>query len=388
MKKILLGTTCMVAAGLAGAGAQAAEGLSLSLGGFYTFAGGVVVDEDDDTTYDDNRSNGAFRYEGEIHFKGETVLDNGLTVGNRIELEGQNQGGDQIDEAYVYFRGGFGELRFGADEAALSKCNYAAGNVTSMFGVDTPSYVFSNLGNNQAGTNSPLGYSPAAIQPHYQSTCFGVTGDQLGVRYTTPTLAGITVSGSYQPSGAQDTGQGAGTDDKETGFRNVYGLGAFGEWDLNGISWSIGGGGSWVGDDEVDGEEASMYLIGTKIGFDPFLVGGSVAWYNNNTSDFSANAAVAPDSDFFVFNIGGEYSMDAWAVGLEWSRGYYEVTSSDDEDVLDMISLNTAYQLGPGIELDGQIMYLDYKSDNNSTLGGLESDYDSFEVDAGIALSF
>ena len=49
----------------------------------------------------------------EVYFKMRGELDNGLKIGGRIELEGEN-GGDQIDQAYLTLSGGFGQLRLGA----------------------------------------------------------------------------------------------------------------------------------------------------------------------------------------------------------------------------------------------------------------------------------
>jgi len=39
--------------------------------------------------------------------------------GARIELEGETSS-DQIDEAWIYFSGGFGEVRIGSDDEALA----------------------------------------------------------------------------------------------------------------------------------------------------------------------------------------------------------------------------------------------------------------------------
>jgi len=44
-----------------------------------------------------------------------TVLDNGLEVGVRIEIEGETQG-DQLDENYAWIEGSFGTFRFGNDD--------------------------------------------------------------------------------------------------------------------------------------------------------------------------------------------------------------------------------------------------------------------------------
>ena len=102
MKHILLGTTALVAAGLMAGPAAAQQGVQLGLGGFYFGALGGNVDEDFDANgfSDNDKNTWDFKQDVEVHFLGETTLDNGLTVGARIELEAQQQD-DQIDEVWA-----------------------------------------------------------------------------------------------------------------------------------------------------------------------------------------------------------------------------------------------------------------------------------------------
>src|SRR3546814_9216675 len=70
------------------------------------------------------------------------------TLFRSVELEGQTSG-DQIDETYAYFSGGFGEIRFGdEDEAAALTCVGEPGSVTANFGVNSPNEAFNNAGVN------------------------------------------------------------------------------------------------------------------------------------------------------------------------------------------------------------------------------------------------
>jgi hypothetical protein len=73
------------------------------------------------------------------------VLDNGLTVGARVELEGQTSS-DQIDAVYAYFSGGFGEIRFGDTGEAMAQLCYVAPTASGIFGADSPNFNFSNAG--------------------------------------------------------------------------------------------------------------------------------------------------------------------------------------------------------------------------------------------------
>src|SRR5262249_47516984 len=86
--------------------------------------GGVVIDDLStkpiDVSEDHVLRDYVFKQDVEVYFLGETNLDNGLTVGARVELEGQTSG-DQIDAVYAYFSGGFGEIRFGDTSEALGQ---------------------------------------------------------------------------------------------------------------------------------------------------------------------------------------------------------------------------------------------------------------------------
>ena len=114
MKHVLLGTTALVAAGFVVGQAQAADPIKLTLGGFYGAAAGAEIGGNNaNGSPSDNRQHGAFKNNVEIYFNGSTTLDNGLTAGVHIELEGNNSAGKTIDEVFMYFKGGFGEFRFG-----------------------------------------------------------------------------------------------------------------------------------------------------------------------------------------------------------------------------------------------------------------------------------
>lgn len=90
--------------------------IEVSIGGFH---GQFVSYVDQDNVGD--RSNGRsgkltpvdVTSDSEIHFNGRTTLDNGITLGFRLELEG-NTAADQIDESYMFVEGGFGRVELGS----------------------------------------------------------------------------------------------------------------------------------------------------------------------------------------------------------------------------------------------------------------------------------
>src|SRR5439155_6383505 len=138
MKKLLLGSTALVAGGLMAAPAMAADPIKIGLGGYYQFfvnAGGI------ESVYALNGNSIQYKglslyQEGEIYFNGQTKLDNGTTIGLQVELEGWNQptngvavstgsgaqnisgSSRQIDEAYLFAFGDWGRVEFGSRDQA------------------------------------------------------------------------------------------------------------------------------------------------------------------------------------------------------------------------------------------------------------------------------
>ena len=137
MQKLLILGTALIAAGMLAHGPAAAENIKLSLSGHFN-AAVMVIDQDLDV----NTRNHAFDREAEIFFRGSTILDNGLTVGVNVELEAESID-DQIDETYLYFKGGFGEIRLGQDDGAMQAMGiYPASAGHSMYGVLFPSHTY------------------------------------------------------------------------------------------------------------------------------------------------------------------------------------------------------------------------------------------------------
>src|SRR5437868_1659871 len=137
MKKVRLGSSALLAAGLATSPAFANDGIKLSLGGFFRTAIDVNIDDHGAGELGNKKYNDGVFSDAEIYFLGKTTLDNGLTVGARVELEGE-QSTDQIDAAYIYFQGGFGETRIGSLKGAMSQLCVSPVGGTANFGAFMP----------------------------------------------------------------------------------------------------------------------------------------------------------------------------------------------------------------------------------------------------------
>jgi predicted porin len=349
MKKQILAGTALTALAAAASGAQAEEPVRLSIGGYYVGAAGFTVGGDD--AIKDVTRPYAFKQDVEVHFSGETTLDNGLTIGVALQLEGQTSE-DQIDNVYAYFSGGWGEVRFGdTSEAMAELCYLSPDGANGIFGSDSPWFNFSNaaVGGGYAGTNG---------------TCYGLDDNSTKIVYFSPTFGGFHFAASYAPDGTEDTRNtlsGAGTrfTNNSGEFSEIVSVGATFEHDFNDVSFVIGGGGTWSLDREADPngvDDASDYNAYVNVSYAGFTFGGATEWRYN----FGAEG-----EDRRVFSTGVSYGIDAWTFGVGWSHGDYEVI--DGEDNLDIIALTAGYALGPGITLAAGIEFDDYDSDSTSS---------------------
>src|SRR5262245_55353357 len=193
MKHSLFGTTALVAIGLLAPAAHAADGVTLHIGGRYMGTAGVVPSQDfspSSGVSDSDVRDYVFKQDVEIYFLGETVLDNGLTVGARVELEGQTSS-DQIDKVYAYFSGGFGELRFGDTAGPYAEMCYLVPSASGIFGADSPNFNFSNAGIAGAGGTN--------------GTCYGLDDNSTKVVYFSPSFGGFQFAASFTPDNTEDT---------------------------------------------------------------------------------------------------------------------------------------------------------------------------------------
>lgn len=385
MKHILLGTTALVAAGLVAGSAEA--NVQLGLGGYYVAAAGVDFSQDDEAGEPgDNTSSDVFRQDVEVYFRGDVTLDNGLTVGATIQLEGQ-QSGDQIDEVWAYFKGGWGQIRFGDDDDAYEQLAYLIPSASNVFGVDTPFFEFAN------------NFGGGGAWAQTNTTIHRISGDGTKIIYFSPNFGGFTFAASWAPDRrGEDTysgfggaaggfGGGGTTGNNNTGqVDDVFAAAINFEHDFNGVNLvlGIGGGhGNWEAPAGAGQDEDIWNFRGHAIvGFAGFTVGAAGSYLEN----FRSSGPTEPD--LWTAGLGATYNWDAWTVGLAWSHGAYETwDNGNDTDTLDVIEITGRYDLGPGISLDGMVGYNKYDS-NSSSLGNFSSSNETWEAGVGFYIGF
>jgi len=446
MKRVLCGTTALVAAGLAAGDTMAASGLKLGITGFYRNSIGASFGNSPTSKFlgpagttfglgNFDRQNVSMRQEIRVNFTGQTTLDNGITVGVLVGLNGESVAksgsSTQVNRAYADFSGKFGLVRVGeANGALVTDCVGDPGNVTSNFGVNSPNESFSDVGYHQTRnqitgvanvSNSAAGYfSTFGVAPMGSiGTCYGIEGKGNKIMYFSPSFGGLTFGISFTPTGGQRRAGGGlsyGTDVTAPGpgnaGNNILSVGADYTHDFGGWNLTVGGGGEWAFTQYTPaggstGNKPSWYQLGFQVGFGHFAVGASGAYYVNYAHAGYAATTAASNDDGWVVSAGASYTIDAWSFGLQGVYGSYQqdafvasgiAGTSAQNETLWGVSLNGAYALGPGISLEGQVAYT--QADYGQLTGGGVSvptplvvgvnanQVHSIEFDLGTAINF
>ena len=346
MKKLLYGTSALVAAGLLSSGpALAADPISLSLGGNFAFAFGWV-NEDDSTGQPGNldRSH-AFAESSEVIFSGNTTLDNGVAVTVQIELEGSTQG-DQIDENFIRFSSdAMGTLELGGRDGAASKMLTLGPLVDFNHGVGVAEFTYVNFGTNDVTFIAPAGRG----------------SDSLKISYFTPVISGFRLGISYEPEPGIDGGDGnrtgavsvdTATDTAaDTAASEFIELGVefvnnFGDVSFRGsVLYAQGsqegtaGAGQFLDDN-------TLWNVGVQLGFGAFTIGGAYQRAEQESGDWNTQ-----EEDDDSYRISATYATGAWLLGVGYGNREIEdnSTAAGAADEASVWGLTAKRTLGPGV---------------------------------------
>ena len=309
MKKLLLGTTALIAAGAFVGAAQADEMMggpvTVGVAGYTTGAIGFASDGDDGT-----RGQQVFNV-FEFAVSGSTTLDNGITVSVSGQV-GRSAGTDEaMDEHHTTLSGSFGSLRIGRTESA-------AFNAT----VPAPG----------AGIGGMLGanYSWFTVAVPGVNTYSGIGAeDAMKVVYTTPNFNGLTLGASYAPNNS---------DANFTG-RSTAGMG---EHTAVGMTYSTSfmeGGSLTLGaafEQASGGGDPSAMKAGVNVSVDQVSFGGSM---------FDL------DGGGMQYDVGASWSEGATELGIQYAH--------DEASDAGSTFAHLTYTLGPGVLVGGQIAAAD-----------------------------
>lgn len=388
MKKVLMGTTALVAAGMMAGAAQAQEEMmeepiSLGVGGYYRAAVGSVSGNDGPRQPEADRHTIGIAQDAEISFSGETTLDNGLTVGVRAQMEvvdgGRLGGGPRVilpgagantsgavDEVWLYFKDDFGQLRLGSVESARQEMTNFAPNGAYNFGVNTPFFTFAT--NSWLATyDDGLGNEDAAKLVYFSPN---FNGFQLGLSWAPDDNDG---GQQYANNSSANAGQ----------FQNQIAIGAaFSQSFMEGSSVRIAAGyetyeaeapaATPCADSAINNCEPSSLHLGATVSFDQVSFGGG--WLKVEQAD---------NQDRTIYDLGLRWSDGPMAAGLMWGSASTGNLGMPDTE-LNRYAVNGTYVLGPGIDLQAQIDF----GENDAPGQNAAADNDWTQFMLGTAITF
>jgi outer membrane protein OmpU len=350
MKKILLGTTAVVALATMSTEAFAADKIKLGLGGFMRhYIGMTNGDETASTSSGVARDKNLSQFSNtEVYFKGDTTLDNGINVAVVMQLEADSAAtADNMDETYVKLSSdAMGALSVGATQHAADDFLVRVPNASNFDWGDTNSWA----GVAATSTTATTTFSPVSND----ITDTGSAGSAK-LKYVTPTFSGVTAYASYsaaEGSGTHDARRLTGTLHDGATMGVAYSgemSGATVDVDLTHMVWG--------------NSDASTTHAGVSVGMAGFTVGGGYSDFNDERSATTAAQQTAQ----------GLVDGNAWELGVGYETGPISVsaaymsaestgtvaTAGDNEDTKWQAS--AAYDLGAGVNLSA--LYFHSKAD-------------------------
>ncbi|MCK5546626.1 MAG: porin [Rhodospirillaceae bacterium] len=347
MKKILMGTTAIIALASFTSQAAAAEKISLGLGGFQKFYVGKVTRGEPTDLHMDM----AAWSNTEVYFKGSTTLDNGVSVSTTIQLEGDADA-TSIDNSYM----------------TISSDSMGAVSLGGMFGAADAMHV-------GAPMIGPNGYGDIAGMDGTLTLTANELGgfgdDTLKGVYMSPDFNGVTVGMSYT------AGEGFG------GASNAKNVPHASSNDHFSAALAYGG--------EMSGAAVDVSLshmndnagnlktnaIGVNVGMNGFTFGGSYHDFSGTGSPGNTGGEL----DGNGYDLGVSYETGAVSVAATYMNSTNDGSTAAGENKDTMWNLGVSYDLGAGVGLVAQ--YYSAKADAEAATA-----VTSKAIIAGIEVSF
>lgn len=354
MKKVLLGSTALVAVGLLAGPAFAQLEFSLS-GSVDVHAG--FSSEDLDV---DRRAYG-ITTDTTLNFDADGVADNGLEYGSRINVD--DSGDDfEIDETWVYVSGSFGEMRFGATDPVASELRFSIPTV----------------GNGQ--TDGDFG---RYVNDENNSFVFGVdfeySGDDNKIAYIGE-FGDITVGASFSPtseSNKSDPAQGENDTvididlttpgviifELDFALEDIISIGGNYQGEFGGVAFGVSGGANFadvqagtiniggVGVATLPSDDFTEYGAGVEVGFGAITGGGF--WITSEIDDL--------DIDIDKYGAGATFTTGPWGFGA--SVLLAELDLGGGAEIEDTIyGVGVEYSMADGLTPYADLVFFDHEA--------------------------
>jgi predicted porin len=361
MKKQLLTTTALVAAGMLGftGVAQAQKKASLAVGGYFNANIGFA---DNDEGVVGNRTNFDTTVDGEVWFSGKLKLDNGIEIRTRVELENESQA-DNVDENYLQIRSQWGMLEIGSNDGA------AESMTTGYLGTWATA-----VGQNVAFDTKDWIDPPPGVVYNFQGSFndqrVRIDTDAEKVSYISPRFAGFQIGGAYVPNTEQDANGSIATTD--TVFNNGFQVAANFDRKFDNVRIGIAAGYAELQNPKaIPAPDKSEWMVGGLVEFGPVKFAASYSETNN-----------FPGFDGYGFELGARYSWGPNRVSANYQSGRIEgSTAISGDDKTDTAWLSYARTIAPGSRWHVNLIWAKIEDETGV-------DNDGFAITTGLVIRF
>lgn len=365
MKKFLVATTAIVAVAAVASTAQAADPIKLSVGGYMNQDVGFV---NQDTDGQESFAKVLVHSEVELYFRGNTKLDNGLTVGVNIDKYSAADAAGVDDVFLSVSSDSLGTLKLGQTKGATYGLSHGAPSVGS-------------IGNSDGGHGEWINDT---VVTSNQTHVLSEANDGQKIVYLTPNFGGVQAGASFgldANNNAENTIDIGGTN---TANQTMMDFGVAYNGDFNGVS--VGADVTWAsfnpgGTTGVLVEDERGVRAGVSVGVAGFTIGGS---YRDTDNEGNVKDLDSSGYDFGVSYKTGPYGVSASYMVLEQEDG---ATSAALEDSQKSWSVEGSYDLGAGVTFRGSVFGAEF-DDASVTTANNTNDNEGFGVVAGLAVSF
>ena len=373
MKKVLIGTTALVAASMLSLPAMALHldedgnyqahtgNLSLAIGGYGTFK---IEYKSRESTKDDTVSyrNHNADFDSELHFEGSTTLDSGTEAGIEIQFEtgGSSIATDPIDDNFIWVKGSLGTVYLGSRDSTELDVGIARNySGVGLLAVEKGAHEIGLSSN--ADTNG---------------------GQNNKVIWEAPSMSGIELAINYTPQLVQNTTSNA--------INSV--VGAKGEDLLIGLKWtgamgaatvkvSLGYGTAKAEDKSADKDIDSD--VRQRLGFEVSGIANlTIGGYWLKSTDSAV--AVTPTEDRTNQGLGVKWVSGDWTVGVGWESAKQDelteaaVNVKNGTDKATRMDIGVTYKLNADMNL--KVGYRQEKYDDDQNVAANENSTKSFDV--------
>lgn len=369
MNKLLLGSAAIAGLLLASAPAQAQ--MELTIGGHSKNYVGYL-DQDDAAASD--TSSFDMQRETELHFNGESTLDNGITFGFQVEAEvDSGDDANTIEESYIYLSGTWGRVNLGSENGAAYLLQVAAPSADSNIDGIRQYIQPVNYANTIAG--AVPGY--AGGQPAGSTNIDGfdydndITGHAEKITYLSPNYAGFQVGGSYttdlgEDGSAANIATGFGSNQAGDGNDEAWEVAARYEGAMSNVGYALGAG-------YTNADDLEEWNAGVDLDVGPFGIGAIYTEFDNQ-------AATNSDADTIV--VGLDYTTGPFKFGASYFTQTDETLAGNDLDT-NRYTGGVVYTAGPGLSFRGSVSQIEH---DLNTAG--VADIDATSVMGGVQINF